>query len=463
MIVITANTSQFMFGIYSNDIKLSGKDTFSCTIKLINHKLAMAASAFFQGVLGASSLVLGASAGIFWQPSRNVSAAIMAFGSGTLLSAVAFEITLPAYKAQGFWPLLFGFLVGGILFVVITKYVDQQGGFLRKPASSRRYLFEHRQEQVSDVLNRIAHIEVMQNLPVREKQALIPLLTPVVAEPGDVLCEEGSPGDYFYMIVEGEAEVRKGRKVVNTMGPGEVFGEMSLLTGEPRSATVVARTPMELYQLHQEHFNQVLAVSPHLAWSLSRALARRLQSSTDSRVKAEHNLDSWRQKLMDQVELDILLREDPTTLERLVSRSAPLAIVVGTLIDNIPESIVIGMNAGESHLSWSFLLAVFISNFPEALSSASGMKQAGTKKIQILALWIGIVLLSGFCAAGGEVFKSHTSELFVALAQSCAGGAILAMLASTMMPEAYELGGGSVSFSTILGFLLAFFVSSFNL
>jgi CRP-like cAMP-binding protein len=423
----------------------------------------MSTAAFLQGILGASSLALGAAVGVFWQPSRGVSAAIMAFGSGTLLSAIAFEITLPAYHEQGFWPLLIGFIFGGGVFVGLTKYIDQQGGFLRKPASSRRYLFEHRQEQVSDVLNRIAHVEVMQGIPAIQKQAIASFLKSVYVQPGDVLCQEGTPGDYFYMIVDGEAEVRKGQKVLSTMGPGEVFGEMALLTGEPRSATVVARTPMELYQLHQEHFDNVLTWSPHMAWALSRALARRLRLSTDSRVAVEHNLDRWRQRLMDQVELDLLIREDPTILQGLVKRSAPLAIVIGTLIDNIPESAVIGMNSGNAHLSWSFLLAVFISNFPEALSSAAGMKQAGTRKSRILGLWIGVVLLSGFCAVAGYLLQSSMPALFVALAQAVSGGAILAMLASTMMPEAYELGGGSVAFSTILGFLIGFFVSSFHL
>lgn len=423
----------------------------------------MSTAAFFQGILGASSLALGAFVGVFWQPSRKISAAIMAFGSGTLLSAIAFEITIPVYRKMSFLPLLIGFIAGGSLFVVLTKYIDQHGGFLRKPASSRRYLFEHSHEEVSGVLHRIAHIEVMQNMPVRERQAIIPYLTPIYAQPGDVLCEEGTPGEYFYMIVNGEAEVRKAQKVVRIMEPGEVFGEMALLTGEPRSATVVARTPMELYQLHQEHFNSVLAWSPHLAWALSRALARRLRDATDSRVAVEHHLDRWRQKLLDQVELDLLLREDPATLEGLVKRSAPLAIVIGTLIDNIPESAVIGINAGDNHFGWSFLLAVFISNFPEALSSAAGMKQAGTKKRQILGLWIGVVILSGLCAVAGHFLQGITSELFIAIAQAFAGGAILAMLASTMMPEAYELGGGSVAFSTILGFLIGFFVSSNHL
>ena len=422
----------------------------------------MSNAAFLQGILGASSLGIGAFVGVFWQPSRKISAAIMAFGSGTLLSAIAFEITLPAYRSSHFLVLSVGFLIGGGLFMGLTRYIDQHGGFLRKPASSRRYLFEHTQEQVSDVLHRIAHVEVMQNLSVAERQAIIPFLKAVHVEPGAVICEEGTPGEYFYMIVSGEAEVRKGQKVLNIMEPGEVFGEMALLTGEPRSATVVARTPMELYQLHQEHFNHVLAWSPHLAWSLSRALAQRLRLSTDSRVAVEHHLDRWRQQLMDQVELDLLLREDPGTLEGLVKRSAPLAIVIGTLIDNIPESAVIGMNAESSHLGWSFLLAVFISNFPEALSSSAGMKQAGTKKSQILSLWIGVVILSGFCAVGGNLLQSHTSELFVALAQAISGGAILAMLASTMMPEAYELGGSSVAFSTIMGFLISFLVSSLS-
>lgn len=420
----------------------------------------MPTAAFFQGILGASSLALGACVGVFWQPSRHLSATIMAFGSGTLLSAIAFEITIPVYRHSGFAPLLIGFMAGGMLFAFLTSYIDQHGGFLRKPASSRRYLVEHGTEQVSDVLNRIAHIEVMQNLPPKERQRVALFLNPIYANPTDVICEDGTPGDYFYMIVNGEAEVRKGRKVLGTMGPGEVFGEMALLTGEPRSATVVARTPMELYQLHREHFNSMLTWSPHLAWSLSRALARRLQVATESRLVVEHRLDRWRQQVMDQVELDLLLRDDQMTLENLVKQSTPFAILVGTLIDNIPEAAVIGMNSGNSDLGWSFLLAVFISNFPEALSSATGMKQAGTKTSQILGLWIGIVMLSGLCAIAGFYLQNNTSDVVVAIAQAISGGAILAMVASTMMPEAYELAGNSVVFSTILGFLLGFFISS---
>ncbi|NES68504.1 MAG: cyclic nucleotide-binding domain-containing protein [Okeania sp. SIO2D1] len=423
----------------------------------------MPVAAFIQGVLGASSLVIGALLGVFWKPRRVVSAAIMAFGSGTLLAAIAFEITLPVYSNYGSLPLLIGYLLGGGLFVGLTQYIDQHGGFLRKPASSRRYFFEHHSDKSKDVLSRISHIEVMQNMPEIERKALVPLLKYQHVRADEVICQEGSPGEYFYLIVSGEAEVRKDSKILSYMGPGEVFGEMALLTGEPRSATIISHTPMELYLLHKKHFGKVLSWSPHMAWALSRSLARRLRLATDSRVVAEKNLDRWRQQLVDQVELDILMREEPSILAELAKNSAPLAILIGTLIDNVPEATVIGMNVGNSHLGWSFLLAVFISNFPEALSSAAGMKRAGTSRSQIICLWVGIVLLSGIVAAIAYSLQSHTPDWFVALTQATAGGAILAMLASTMMPEAYELGGGYVSFSTIVGFLLGVFVSGHEL
>ncbi|MGK7940395.1 MAG: hypothetical protein AB4062_09650 [Crocosphaera sp.] len=102
----------------------------------------MALSAFVQGMLGASSLALGATVGVFLTPKRSISASIMAFGSGTLIAAIAFEIAPKVYEEAGFFPLMLGFAIGGVLFTNLSQYIDQHGGFLRKPAASRRYLFE---------------------------------------------------------------------------------------------------------------------------------------------------------------------------------------------------------------------------------------------------------------------------------------------------------------------------------
>jgi CRP-like cAMP-binding protein len=420
----------------------------------------MSATAFLQGITGASSLLLGSVLGVIWQPSRTFSAAIMAFGSGTLLSAIAFEITTQVYRQSGLLPLVIGFMAGGTLFTLTNWYLDQQGGFLRHPASSRRYLFQQRQDAASEVLDRLETIEVMQNIPPAEVQAIIPHLKPVFADPGEILCWEGTPGDSLFLILDGEAEVWKGAQLITVLAAGEVFGEMAVLTGEPRSATVIARSPMELYELKQADFNAVISRSPQLARSLSRILARRLQATTKSQAEAAQHRQDWRQQVLDSAELDLPLPEQQAMLQQLTTRSAPLAILLGSLIDNIPESLVLGMTGQNSHVSQSFLLAVFISNFPEALSSAIGMKKAGTSVRRIMTLWSGVVLLSGLGAIAGNFLQGVTSPLIVALTQAIAGGAILAMIASTMMPEAYELGGGSVNFSTILGFLLGFWVSS---
>jgi CRP-like cAMP-binding protein len=387
----------------------------------------------------------------------------MAFGSGTLLSALAFETTINAFRASGFVPLFLGFAIGGALFTVVTRIVDERGGFLRKSSSRRRFLFQQRQEETSEVLERLAHVELIQNLPPSEAQAIVPFLQPLVVKAGDRVFDEGDRGDSVYLIVHGEANVTKGERVLAVLQPGEVFGEMALLTGEPRSASIAANTDLELYQLKQEHFDDVIVKSPSISSALSRALARRLQSTTESRVEAEQNLEVWRKRAIDSVEIDLSPSEEQVMIQGFVKNSTPIALLIGTLIDGIPESAVVGMTSQNEQLGFSFLLAVFISNFPEALSSSIGMRQSTAKSSQILWLWLGVIFLSGVCAILGYLLAANTSPFVVALAQAVSGGAILAMLASTMMPEAYELGGGSVSFSTILGFLTGFFVTAPNL
>ncbi|NEQ33930.1 MAG: cyclic nucleotide-binding domain-containing protein [Leptolyngbya sp. SIO4C5] len=422
--------------------------------------MPVAFNALLQGLLGASSLLIGGLLGAYWQPSRVFSAAIMAFGSGTLLSAIAFDISLPVYQLSGFWPLLVGFLIGGTLFTAVISYIDQQGGFLRHPSSSRRFLYHQRQEETSEILDRISHVEILHTLSPAEMQAIIPLLKPLSVEAGTLICQEGAPGDALFLIVTGEAQIIKGQQLLALLGPGEMFGEMALLTGEERSASVVAGTSMELYELDKVDFDAMLERSPQLASGLSRILARRLRDTTQTTLRSLETDGTWRRQVLDSVEIDLPLPEQQAMLLQLTKNTAPLAILVGTLIDNIPESAVLGLTANSYEMGGSFLMAVFISNIPEALSSSTGMRQAGTSVGRILTLWIGAVVLSGLMALLGSLLSSVASNLVIAIAQSIAGGAILAMLASTMMPEAYELGGGSVTFSTITGFLMGVWVAS---
>jgi zinc transporter, ZIP family len=136
------------------------------------------------------------------------------------------------------------------------------------------------------------------------------------------------------------------------------------------------------------------------------------------------------------------------------------AIAIGALMDGIPESAAIGISLlGGGKISAALVAAVFLSNIPEGLSSAVGMKSSGRSTTHILGLWGGVTLVSALAALLGYFFLDGASEDLIALIQSFAAGAILTMLASTMMPEAYDEGGEFVGLVTVVGFLLSFVLS----
>jgi len=102
---------------------------------------------------------------------------------------------------------------------------------------------------------------------------------------------------------------------------------------------------------------------------------------------------------------------------------------------------------------------VFLSNVPEGLSAAAGMKKSGHSAAYILVLWGAVVVTSALAALSGYLFLAGASGETIAVIQSFAAGAILTMLASTMLPEAYEEGGAVVGVVTTVGFLVAFVLS----
>jgi len=138
---------------------------------------------------------------------------------------------------------------------------------------------------------------------------------------------------------------------------------------------------------------------------------------------------------------------------------SPLAIVLGTVLDGLPESIVIGLTIYQSGaVGAAYLAAVFISNVPEALSSTVGLRGRGWPGRQILGMWTAIALLSGVFSLIGYTAFRHSSPDVVAFVLAFAAGAILTMLADTMMPEAYKHGGKLVGVVTTVGFAVAFLI-----
>ena len=136
------------------------------------------------------------------------------------------------------------------------------------------------------------------------------------------------------------------------------------------------------------------------------------------------------------------------------------AIVLGALLDGVPESLVLGATmAGGAGVSPSFLAAVAVSNLPEGLAGTRDLAEGGLSRRWILGLWIGVAVASGLAAAVGNAVSSGMESVLLAGFQSFAAGAILTMLADTMFPEAFEAGGDRVGLATALGFATAFLLA----
>jgi ZIP family zinc transporter len=133
-----------------------------------------------------------------------------------------------------------------------------------------------------------------------------------------------------------------------------------------------------------------------------------------------------------------------------------LAIFMGTLLDGIPESLVLGMSlARGGSVGVAFLVAVIISNLPEGMAGTASMEAAGMSRRTIFGMWLALVIISAVAAALGYALIKQEVGVEGAGIDGFAAGAMLTMLADTMMPEAFENGGNVVGLVTVLGFAVA--------
>ena len=136
------------------------------------------------------------------------------------------------------------------------------------------------------------------------------------------------------------------------------------------------------------------------------------------------------------------------------------AIFIGTLLDNVPESIILGTTlALGGAINVAFLTAVFASNLPEGVAGTINLKAAGHSRRNIFWMWTLLVTISAMCAGLGFVLIHWLPGVDGRVAQAFAAGAMMTMLADAMMPEAFEHGGMVVGLFTVMGFLAAAILS----
>lgn len=132
-----------------------------------------------------------------------------------------------------------------------------------------------------------------------------------------------------------------------------------------------------------------------------------------------------------------------------------LAIFIGTVMDAIPESAMIGLGIAQGGgVGIALITAIFISNLPEGISSTTGLKKAGYTTKKVIFMWVAVLIASTISSVLGYSLLNQASESTQAIISSFAAGAIIAMIASTMMPEAHEKGGPIVGFITAIGIFI---------
>jgi zinc transporter, ZIP family len=150
-------------------------------------------------------------------------------------------------------------------------------------------------------------------------------------------------------------------------------------------------------------------------------------------------------------------------LKDVERKGSGAALALGALIDGIPESMVVGISLTEGQgVGLVTVVAVFLSNFPEGLSSATGMKGAGRSKGYIFGVWGSIAMASGLASLLGFHVFDGAPDYIIAATMTVAAGAILAMLVDTMIPEAFEEAHDYAGLICVLGFVLAFALSKLS-
>jgi CRP-like cAMP-binding protein len=424
------------------------------------------------GLLTTSSSMVGAAIGLYAPLSKRVLACILAFAAGSLISALAIELAYKAaielhhhgFDAHSAWQFIAGgFACGAVVYFATSLFLEKRGAAVRHPTQFREYALARKHEQTKELIGLLAKCDLLRHLPAEAIEQILPSVRKHRVNAGEVVFRAGDPADALYIVARGSVEVvadspgeAGGAGVaIAKLEPGTAFGEMGLISGGARTATIRTVTGADLLEIGREDFNALIAADPIMARAVhllshERAIRNLRAGGSDPSTwasVASHSLEN-----ISRAEVNKMLRE--------AGRGAGMAIVLGNILDTIPGCLVIGANFnGLANLSLTLILGMFLGGIPEAAASAVMLTRAGYKAKVIFALWATVLLAGMSAAALGKVFIGSPESLAAVFCQAVAGGAVLALVAHTMIPEAIHEGGSLVVLPTVAGFLFALYLA----
>jgi CRP-like cAMP-binding protein len=391
---------------------------------------------------------------------------VLAFAAGALIASLAIELAFEGAQELArrganvhlawMW-IAGGFAIGAVIYYVTSLFLEEKGAALRYPSRFLEYARNRKRQELADRLAHLSRSDLLRHLPSEHMLPMVEHVQERRVTPGEIVIRHGDPGDALYLVAAGNLDVLDSdERVLATLGPGQAFGEMALLSGGKRTATVRAQTDALLLMVAKEDFDNLRAADPFLdeqvrKLSHERAIANLRTAKLDPTV--------WANAARDSIYSVSRSEEHRLLQEAKAGKGAGLAIVFGNVLDTIPGCLVIGAKfAGFESLSVTLMIGMFLGGIPEAAASAAMLRRAGYSNRAIFLLW-STVLVAGIAAAAvGKLFVSG-SEKEAVLAQAVAGGAILALVTHAMIPEALHKGGSSVVLPAVGGFLMALYLA----
>jgi zinc transporter ZupT len=433
------------------------------------HQLAIVA---LLGLATTASSLLGAAIGLYVPISKRPLACLLAFAAGALISALAIELAYEGalslhhqgYDARAAWAFVStGFAAGAVIYYSASLFLEGKGAAVRYGTQFREYALTRKQKDIDARIKLLATSDLMRHLPAEQIEQLLSCIHDRQLKKGEILFRSGDPGDALYIVGRGKVEVLEDGShdaqipgdAIAVLSAGSAFGEMSLLSGDPRTATIRAVEDTDLLKIDKSVFDQLVATDSQLAGAVERISHRR---AIDNLSTGATGAARWAKVASGS--LEHLTRHETGKMLTEAGNGAGMAIVLGNILDTIPGCLVIGAKfTALGNLSLTLMLGMFLGGIPEAAASASMLTKAGYRPAAIFGLWSTVLVAGVVAAVAGKALIGSSEALAAIFAQALAGGAVLALVAHAMIPVALEEGGSLVVLPTVAGFLFALYLA----